>query len=172
MMWILAVVWVAMGAYATDVIGHIDCDSLQGTIPAARDTRYSYQRYCREMKAIEAFSWTNFGLFALFFLLVLRLILQHSARGDKTIWLASVSELAWFDEEYQGAPTQYYQTVPAGGQTYTYPNVTTFGNSQPVYQLPGHSVVITNGPNGQQISQVPLGQVPTTATPQATLRNV
>jgi len=172
MMWVLAVLWVAMGAYATDVIGHIDCDSLEGTVPAANGP-YSYKSYCRQMKVIEAFSWTNFGLFALFFLLVLRLTLQHSARGDKGIWSASVSELGWFDEE-QGAPSQYYQTIPPGGQqTFAYPNVTTFGNSQPVYQLPGHSVVITNGPNGQQISQVPLSQQgPPAVTPQPTLRNV
>ncbi|KAF8341382.1 uncharacterized protein EI90DRAFT_1729629 [Cantharellus anzutake] len=169
MMWTLAVLWVAMGAYTTDIIGHVECDSLEGTVPAARGRRYSYRRYCREVKAIEAFSWTNFGLFALFFLLLLRLILQYSARGYKAIWSASVSELGWFDEELQGngAP-QYYQTVPAGGQTYTYPNVTTFGNSQPVYQLPGHSVVITNGPNGRQIAQVPVGQAPP-VTPQPTI---
>jgi len=167
MMWVLAVLWVAMGAYATDVIGHVDCDSLEGTIRAAGDTPYSYKLYCREMKVIEAFSWTNFGLFALFFLLVFRLILLHRARGDKGIWSASVSELGWFDEDFQGAPA--YQTITPGAQPVTYPNVTTFGNSQPVYQLPGHSVVITNGPSGQQITQVPLNQA---GTPQPTVRNV
>ena len=41
------------------------------------------------------------------------------------------------------------------GVSYTYPNVQSFGGSQPVYQLPGHSVVITNGPNGHMSEYCP-----------------
>lgn len=90
------------------------------------------------------------------FLTVLNITIGASARGYKEVWNGSISDLGWYGEEaganqagnpYQGVPQQQYGAQP--GVSYTYPNVQTFGNSQPVYQLPGHSVVITNGPNGQ-----------------------
>jgi len=162
---ILAAVWVAMGGYSTDVIGHVECDSLRGSIPAGKNTTYSAGGYCRQTKVVQSFSWANFVLFAVMFLTMLHLALRAHARGYKNIWASSVSDLGWFDEAKDGRQNmqQYYPVNQSGGASasYTYPNVTSFGNSQPVYQLPGHSVVITNGPNGQQITQVPVAQAPT-----------
>lgn len=93
------------------------------------------------------------------FLVVLNITIGASARGYKEVWNGSISDLGWYGEEagqqggngvYQGVPQQYgVGQQGQSGVSYTYPNVQTFGGSQPVYQLPGHSVVITNGPNGQ-----------------------
>lgn len=91
------------------------------------------------------------------FVIILNLGLGASARGYNEVWNGSISDLGWYGEEtpnregsgYGGYPLQQ-QGIPQQGVSYTYPNVQTFGGSQPVYQLPGHSVVITNGPNGAQ----------------------
>jgi hypothetical protein len=65
------------------------------------------------------------------------------AMGHYGIWGASVSDLQWFDEGR--APGYMLYPQGTGQQMYSYPNVQNFGNSQPVYQLPGHNVVIQNG---------------------------
>lgn len=88
----------------------------------------------------------------IFFLIVLNITIGASARGYKEVWNGSISDLGWYGEESgersgYGGGVQQYGAQP--GVSYTYPNVQSFGGSQPVYQLPGHSVVITNGPNGQ-----------------------
>ncbi|KAF9515218.1 hypothetical protein BS47DRAFT_800120 [Hydnum rufescens UP504] len=145
----LLVLWLAMGGYSTDVIGRVECDSLTGQIPAGHGNTYSAGGYCRQTKVVQSFSWANFMLFSLMFLITLSLSLKAHARGFKKIWLGDINDLGWFDE-LQNNPQPYLPLSQQPGQSYVYPNVTTFGNSQPVYQLPGHSVVITTGPNGQQ----------------------
>jgi hypothetical protein len=87
------------------------------------------------------------------FLITLSLSLKAHARGFKKIWQGDINDLGWFDE-LQNNPQTYLPLSQQPGQSYVYPNVTTFGNSQPVYQLPGHSVVITTGPNGQQSKSI------------------
>jgi len=158
-LFILLVLWLAMGGYSTDVIGRVECDSLTGRIPAGHGNTYSASGYCRETKVVQSFSWANFMLFSLMLLITLSLSLKAHARGFKKIWLGDINDLGWFDE-LQNNPQTYLPLSQQPGQSYVYPNVTTFGNSQPVYQLPGHSVVITTGPNGQQITQVPVSQTP------------
>jgi len=94
------------------------------------------------------------------FLVVLNISLSASARGYKEIWNASISDLGWYGEEANGRvgpwPGAAYGAGVQPGVSYTYPNVQTFGGSQPVYQLPGHSVVISNGPDGQRSKCCPL----------------
>ena len=94
------------------------------------------------------------------FLILLSLTLRAHGRGYKDIWAASISELGWFDEESgqneNSSQQQMYYTpvAPQGqqqqqqGSQVMYPNTPNYGPN-PVFQLPGHSVVITNGPNGQ-----------------------
>lgn len=129
------------------------------------------------MKVIEAFSWANFILRTYFplsipktpteitkrfivilsFVALLNLTLRVHARGDLGIWGASVSELPFFHEPigangynngYNGGG--YPGVVGAGGQPPYggYPNVRTYGPNEPIYQLPGHSVVLTTAADG------------------------
>jgi len=163
-LFVLLVLWLGMGGYSTDVIGHVECDSLTGRTPAAHGNTYSAAGYCRQTKVVQSFSWANFMLFSIMFLIVLTLALKAHARGFKRIWRGDINELGWFDELQSNPQMSYLPLSQQPGQNYVYPNVTTFGNSQPVYQLPGHSVVITNGPNGQQITQVPVAQAPNFVT--------
>lgn len=131
------------------------------------------------MKVVQSFSWAQFclceslrtfssplifsnqdPLFAVViaFLVVLNIGLGAYARGYKEVWNGSISDLGWYGEEagdrggagYGGGVNGYGGSGNGTpGVSYTYPNVQSFGGSQPVYQLPGHSVVITNGPQGQ-----------------------
>jgi len=160
MLFSLACVWCGMGGFSTDIIGYVQCDTLSGRIPAKNGTSYSAQGYCRQMKVLQTFSWAEFALFIILFLIVLNISLGASARGYKEIWNASISDLGWYGEEANGRvgawPGAAYGGGVQPGVSYTYPNVQSFGGSQPVYQLPGHSVVITNGPDGQRIQQVPV----------------
>ncbi|KAF8309582.1 hypothetical protein DL93DRAFT_2158306 [Clavulina sp. PMI_390] len=88
------------------------------------------------------------------------LMVFATGRGYPETWNQSISNLGWYGEEtgsrsgypYTGISQQQPYTVQPG-VSYTYPNVQNFGGSQPVYQLPGHSVVITNGPHGQSMPQ-------------------
>jgi len=164
---VLSILWLALGGYSTDVIGYRECDAQSGTIPAKNGSTYSAQGYCRQQKVIQSFAWANFFLLAVTFITLLALTLRAHGKGYKAIWAGSVSELAWFDEEssdqeqYQHHQHQQQQVqyAPVQGQTYMYP--ANYGGNQPVYQLPGHSVVISNGANGQVITQVPVDQAPT-----------
>lgn len=95
------------------------------------------------------------------FWVVLHITIGASARGYKEVWNGSISDLGWYGEEagdrtgYNSMLQQPSQNGAQPGVSYTYPNVQSFGGSQPVYQLPGHSVVITNGPNGQSSESPP-----------------
>lgn len=91
-------------------------------------------------------------------LVVLNLGLDATARGYREVWNGSISDLGWYGEQTperqeNGHGTGYGGSgfrgpPPPQGVSYTYPNVQAFNGSQPVYQMPGHSVVITNGPAG------------------------
>ena len=98
--------------------------------------------------------------------MVLSISLSAAARGYNHVWNDSISNLGWYGQEVNNQHANGHQHRESGEylsgpqqQGYTYPNVTTFGGSQPVYQLPGHSVVITQGPNGQEswLSSMGLG---------------
>jgi len=164
MLAIYCILWCAMGGYSTDVIGHVECDSLSGRIPAGHGHTYSAQGYCRQMKVIQAFSWAEFCLFVILFLVIFNIGLGAYARGYKEVWNGSISDLGWYGEEAgERVPNGYgggHNGTSTPGVSYTYPTVQSFGGSQPVYQLPGHSVVITNGPQGQHVQQVPLSAAP------------
>jgi hypothetical protein len=137
---LLSIMWLANGAYSADVIGHVECDMLSGSMPTKNGGSYSSQGYCRQMKVIEAFSWACFVILIISWMVLLTLTTRAHARGDRHIWSASVSDLPWFgqyDTNYPGAAVYYPQTQPMNGQ--------------PIYQLPGHNVVIQNG----QVTQIP-----------------
>jgi len=161
---LLSTLWLAQAAYAVDVIGHVECDALSGTRMPTKTGTFPADSYCRQMKVIEAFSWANFILLILSFVALLNLTLRVHARGDLGIWGASVSELPFFHEPigangynngYNGGG--YPGVVGAGAQAPYggYPNVRTYGPNEPIYQLPGHSVVLTTAADGtREVQQI------------------
>jgi len=154
---LLSMLWLAQAAYAVDVIGHVECDALSGTRTPTRTGTMPADTYCRRMKVIEAFSWANFMLLILSFIALLNLTLRVHARGNLGIWGASVSELPFFHEQTGHSNGHNGYPAPAGSQSgYGYPTVRTYGPTEPIYQLPGHSVILTTGPDGtREVQQIP-----------------
>ncbi|KAF8914625.1 hypothetical protein CPB85DRAFT_1297489 [Mucidula mucida] len=157
-LFILSVLWLAMGAWSNDIIGHIQCDGLAGQRTATKTGDMSAQAYCYEMKVTEAFSWANFILFMLAFLTILSLTSQAQSFGRWDIWREPIQELGWFNE-YPGfynstpgmMPMQYMPT--AGGFV---PYGQTQGQQQPLPQ--GHTLIVQPH-HGQPptITSVPYG---------------
>ncbi|KAJ7781227.1 hypothetical protein B0H16DRAFT_611714 [Mycena metata] len=80
-LFILWALWLAMAAWATDIIGPLQCDALTvETIPTKSGT-IRQKEYCYEMKVIQAFSWMLFVLFTIAFGLLLTLVSQAERFG-------------------------------------------------------------------------------------------
>lgn len=150
-LFLLAVGWLTMGAWSTDVIGNVQCFGLQGTQPTKNNGTMPLTQYCYEMKSIEAFSWANFAVMTICFLIILILASRAAAMG-RPIWNESMSELPWFGQYgspygYGGGQMPMYYGGgggPGGGQPYV------------IQQAPGHSVVIQPNPGGMPtVTQVP-----------------
>jgi len=167
-LFVLAVLWLTMGAYSQDVIGQQFCYALKGqNIPAKNDTTFSAENYCRQMKTVLAFSWANFVFLSFGLIGLLALVFKLLSRGNEDVWRNSMSDFTWFaDRENLNEPKPYEYPGShggshsgRGGQTYIYyPG----GNGAPlqhqvIQQQPGHSVVIENG----QVRQVPGSVVST-----------
>ncbi|CEL59544.1 hypothetical protein RSOLAG1IB_03477 [Rhizoctonia solani AG-1 IB] len=164
-MFILVVLWLTMGAYSQDVIGHVFCYSLRGdTIPAKNDTTISAEKYCRQMKTVLAFSWANFVFLALWLVGLLTVVIRIYARGNHDVWGNSMSDVTILTEspiiktgEYPMSPSSNPPGVLPNtpGQTHVYypspPNISGPLQPQIIQQQPGHSVIIRNG----QVIQVP-----------------
>jgi len=131
------------------------------------------------MRVIEAFSWVLFGVFAIFFVLVINLTSIAVQRGGRPYaWREPMLELPWYGEwpGYSGGPGSAYPTVqmmdgnivpggyipggivgphPMGGPINTMPVMGEGGYV--VQQQPGHSMIITPGVGGRAptIQQVP-----------------
>ncbi|KAI5124976.1 hypothetical protein M0805_007402 [Coniferiporia weirii] len=159
LLFILDVLWLSMGAWSTDIIGGVQCFSLGGTQPTKTGTMPA-QTYCYEMKAIEAFSWANFGILTIAFIVLVILINRLASYGQFGGWNASMSEVPWFGQPVYGGGMPY-GGAPYGpyGGGYGNPQATFAGNGQMPYviqQAPGHSVVIQPNPGGMPtVSQIP-----------------
>jgi len=144
---VLAVLWLTMGAWSVDIIGGVECDALGGNrTPTKNGSTMSSQQYCREMKAIEAFSWGNFVMLIIAFAVLISLVSRAQSLGRHHIWGQSISELPWFG--------QWPESSHHNGQSYSYPQYAQGGYV--VHQQPGHSVLIQQGQGGTpNIQQVP-----------------
>lgn len=151
---VLGVGWLTMGAWSEDVIGTVECFSLTGVQPTKNGTM-SAQQYCYEMKSIEAFSWANFAIFAIAFIILTILGNRASSMGRYGAWQDSVSELPWFGE-YGGPYGQYPQQQQMYGGGGGYPMGQNGQMPYVIQQAPGHSVVIQPQPGGMpMVTQMP-----------------
>jgi len=159
-LFILGTLWLAMGAWSMDIIGHIQCDGLTGQRTATKDGDMSAKEFCYEMKVIQAFSWMLFVLFVIAFYLLMSLVTEAQRFGRYDIWYSPIRELPWFGE----APG-YYNMHPSGMMQYppgafAYPTMPMPmpGAPSSIVQSPGHQIVIQPGMNGQPptITQQPL----------------
>jgi len=143
-LFILAACWLTMGSWSADIIAHIECDSLGNqTIPTKNGTM-SYQVYCREMKAILAFSWTNFVILALSWVILLTLIMRVLSLGRHRAWEESISDIPWFNQwNYQHGSYGMYPYQSMGQQPYV------------VQQAPGHTVIVGSQDGRPVVQQVP-----------------
>jgi len=150
LLFLVAAIWLAMGAWSTDIIGHVQCDSITGGAhePTSAGS-ITVRAYCYEMKTIQAFSWMLFVLFSIALIVLFALVSQAQKFGRVNIWREPIIELPWFGEApgyfNQGAMAQYPGGYP---QQYGYPGGGT----------PGHSIIVQPGVNGQPttVTQVPM----------------
>ncbi|KAL0950014.1 hypothetical protein HGRIS_010022 [Hohenbuehelia grisea] len=148
-LFILGALWLAMGAWSTDVIGNVQCDGLAGQRTATKNGDMSAQAFCREMKVIQAFSWMLFVLLWVSFVILLALVSQAQRFGRWRIWDEPIRELGWFGEmpgyynQGSGTPGAYpQQYMPYGNGYPMFPQ-------QPMFQQqPGQSIIIQPSANG------------------------
>ncbi|PPQ72909.1 hypothetical protein CVT26_014572 [Gymnopilus dilepis] len=164
-LFILGVLWLAMGAWSTDVIGPQQCDVLGGhTIPAKGNNTANAQAFCYEMKVIQAFSWALFCVFVIALVVLIQLVSLAQQFGRYLIWTEPIRELPWFGEmpgyyntssRVPNSANMYYPPPSAGGYGYPYQG------GMPMPQ-PGNSIIIQPNPNGgpPTITQVPLSSIP------------
>ncbi|CAE6455492.1 unnamed protein product [Rhizoctonia solani] len=112
-LFILAALWLTMGAYSQDVIGHQFCYGLRGqTIPAKNDTTISAEGYCRRMKTVLAFSWAIFVFLTIGLLRLLTLVNKIYERGNRDIWRGSISDITYFEESPVNKSGEYPREYP------------------------------------------------------------
>jgi len=154
-LFILGVLWLATAAWATDVIGNTQCDSLGGQSVTTAKGSLSAQTWCREMKVIQAFSWMLFISFAIALVILVALVSRAQAFGRYEIWGEPIRELPWFGE----APGYYNHNADGGAQSYMaqYPGAQ-YPGAQYGHPQPGSALVIQPGVNGQMptVHQVPI----------------
>ncbi|GBE79457.1 hypothetical protein SCP_0206570 [Sparassis crispa] len=156
-LFILGALWLAMGAWTTDITGNVQCDALGNQRTSTSKGTMSAKSYCYEMKVIEAFSWMIFCLYAIFLWILISLTTRARVLGRPFAWAEPIFELPWFGE-LPGWPAGGYGNIPLGGYGYPmapYPPQMVNGGYV-VQQNPGHSVVIQQGA-GQMptITQIP-----------------
>jgi len=93
---VLDILWLTMGAWSTDVIGNLQCESLTGQQTPTKNGQTSFQGWCQQMKVVEAFSWANFGILTICLLTVIFLVVRLFSMGFGSVWSQSVAELEWF----------------------------------------------------------------------------
>ncbi|KZT24490.1 hypothetical protein NEOLEDRAFT_1067039 [Neolentinus lepideus HHB14362 ss-1] len=160
-LFVLAALWLAMGSWSADLIGYVQCSAIYGQRTQGHSGSISTRSYCYEMKVIEAFSWMNFCLLAIFFIILLSLTTRAQALGRPFAWQENIVELPWFGQ-MPGYPGGVYANgYQNGGGAYSYPMQQMLPpNAFVIQQQPGHSVVIQPQPAGQppMVNQIPSTQ--------------
>ncbi|KAJ7795370.1 hypothetical protein B0H14DRAFT_2446127 [Mycena olivaceomarginata] len=107
-LFILWTLWLAMAAWATDIIGSTQCDALTSETMPTKNGEIRQKEYCYEMKVIQAFSWMLFVLFSFALTILIALVNQAQRFGRPHIWREPIQELGWFHEM-----PGYYNNPPA-----------------------------------------------------------
>lgn len=156
---IIGVLWLSLAAWTVDIIGNVQCFTLGGqTINISEGRKFSAAQYCREMKAIEAFSWAIFTTMAIGFIILIALSTRAQSIGIHRAWARSISELPWWGENEDGE-AYYAGYGNSRGRGIQYATAQpAYGNV--IHQQPGHSIVIQPGPGGSRVQQVPGTAVP------------
>lgn len=161
---VVAALWLSLAAYHADFIGHVECFALGNQrTPTKNGGSTSARGYCYELKVIEAFSWANFAIMLIAFIVLLILVLRVVAHGRQTIWRESISDLPWFGQ-YGGAGQPFYGTGYAYGQQpyyaqnpnpYAYaqgPGMGMYPQNGMYAAAPGQTVMVQPGlPGGQPV---------------------
>jgi len=180
-LFVLTILWLALGAWTVDRRDFIgpdsDCASWGGSRMQTKTSGVSISslQYCNRMRVIEAFSWVLFGVFAIFFIIVVHLTSIAVQIGSPYAWREPMIELPWYGEwpGYSGGPGSMYPTMQMGQGAVipgAYHPGGVVGQMGPVSTLPvmqngghvvqqqhGHSMIITPGINGlpPTVQQVP-----------------
>ncbi|KAI0774310.1 hypothetical protein C8Q74DRAFT_1269417 [Fomes fomentarius] len=169
-LFVVGVLWLAMAAWTTDIIGNTQCDAQTSqTVPTHNGGTLSARSWCYEMRVVQAFSWMIFCLYAIFLYILIALTSRAKTLGRMYAWAEPIVELPWFGQ-WPGYPEGQYpqqngmypgQYAYPAGIPMSYPGVGYPGSQvAPGYviqQNPGYSVVIQPGVGGQPptITQVP-----------------
>ncbi|KAK7061731.1 ubiquitin-CONJUGAT-2 domain-containing protein [Favolaschia claudopus] len=145
MYFILWALWLAMAAWATDIVTPMQCDALTSETMPTKNGEIRQREFCYEMKVIQAFSWMHFVLFTIAFFVLLSLVSQAQRLGRPYIWREPIQELGWFYEMpgYYNSHQQPQNMVQYPGM-YPHPQYQMgyVQGQQPIYQ-------IHQAPNGQ-----------------------
>ncbi|KAJ7498909.1 hypothetical protein FB451DRAFT_1203439 [Mycena latifolia] len=155
-LFILWALWLAMGAWSTDIIGNVQCDALTVETMPTKNGDIRQREWCYEMKVTQAFSWMLFVLFSFAFCILLALVSQAERFGRPDIWREPIQELGWFGE----LPGYYNHHQQQGMVQYPmYPQQYAYSMQQPYVQQPGQLYQIHQGANGPTVTQVPVTTV-------------
>ncbi|KAJ3736352.1 hypothetical protein DFJ43DRAFT_610705 [Lentinula guzmanii] len=157
-LFVLWTIWLAMGAWSTDVIGTVQCDALAGQRTATKNGDMSAQSYCYEMKVIQAFSWMIFVLCSFAFIILMQLVTQAQRFGRYMIWYEPIQNLGWFGEwpGLYNTTTQPMVQYPQHQYAVPYGYPLQAGSGIP--QQPGHSIIVQPSANGgpATVTQIPI----------------
>ncbi|RXW25309.1 hypothetical protein EST38_g612 [Candolleomyces aberdarensis] len=151
------VLWLAMGAWATDIVGHEQCSQISGRLVTKGGAGTKTARsFCNEMKVVQAFSWALFASFLLAEYVLFQLIGQAKRFGRWDIGREPIRELPWFDEQ-----PGYYNTHTGGVPGHA-PHSPGYFPGHPGYGYPpmsqGQTTIIQPGMNGAPatVTTVPM----------------
>jgi len=176
LLFVYSVLWLTMGAMTVDRIGAVQCFDLSGNLDTHHNRTMDAAQHCRDMKAVEAFSWALFVVFVSMFLLVLSLTIRARSYGaGSAVWNNSISELPWFGQWMDGNQNHYYYNTypqyslghagavgmgmtPQMGMAPSVLPVAGSPNNIVISQQPGHSVHLQRDQSGNitNILQAPV----------------
>ncbi|KAI9512178.1 hypothetical protein F5148DRAFT_1164550 [Russula earlei] len=150
---IMAISWLALAAWTSDVNGPADCFALGSSRTMTAHGTISSKAFCYQAKIIEGVSWAIFIILLLFLMFLIALTNRAQVLGWPDIWQDDILDVPWFGE-YPGYPgVPFYPPNPGGPvqvtSTVPAPGAQIVGNGTVIQQQAGHSVIIWPSANGE-----------------------